>query len=122
MHNAGREIDMRTKKQGKSKKWEVVGNIVGVCLGVCVISGLAGIAMNAEEHSPILNKTLKDHMANGNQTAIEYYNNNYVSKGKYLYGEDEPDYLDLTTVVGFNATESGVLLHTADGGGYYIEK
>lgn len=113
---------MRTKKQGKSKKWEVVGNIVGVCFGVCVISGLIGIATNAEEHSPILRKTLKEQMAKGNQTAIEYYNDNYVSKGKYLYGEDEPDYLDMKTVVGFDATENGVLLHTADGGGYYIEK
>ena len=122
MRKAGREIDMRTKKQGKSKKWDVVGTIAGVCIGVYIVSELIGMAMNAEEYSPISRKALKDQMASGNQTAIEYYNDHYVAKGKYLYGEEEPDYLDMTTVVGFDATESGVLLHTADGGGYYIEK
>ena len=36
--------------------------------------------------------------------------------------EAESEFLDLSTVVGFDATETGVLLHTNDGNGYYIEK
>lgn len=31
------------------------------------------------------------------------------------------DLLDVSTVVGFQVTDTGILLHTEDGGGYYIE-
>lgn len=68
---------------------------------------------------------LKNDIQSGDQEAIAYYNNNYISKGVYLYGEDaepESDFLNLATVTGYEATEQGVLLHTEDGSGYFIEK
>ena len=68
---------------------------------------------------------LKNEIASGDQKAIEYYNNNYTSKGVYLYGEEaepESDFINLATVTDFEATEHGVLLHTEDGNGYFIEK
>ena len=32
------------------------------------------------------------------------------------------NHLNMNTVVGFDATEYGVMLYTSDGNGYYIEK
>lgn len=32
------------------------------------------------------------------------------------------DHLNMNTVVGFDATESGLMLYTEDGSGYYFEK
>ena len=32
------------------------------------------------------------------------------------------DYLDMTTIIGYNTTEEGVNLHTEDGNGYFIKK
>lgn len=32
------------------------------------------------------------------------------------------DHLNMNTVVGFDATESGLMLYTDDGNGYYLEK
>ena len=68
---------------------------------------------------------LKNEIASGNEKAIDYYNKHYISKGVYLYGEEsepESDFLNLATVTDFEATEHGVLLHTEDGNGYFIEK
>ena len=66
---------------------------------------------------------LENDIQSGDAKAIDYYNNNYTSKGVYLYGENtESDFLDLATVTDFEATEHGVLLHTEDGNGYFIEK
>ena len=68
---------------------------------------------------------LENDIQSGDAEAIAYYNNNYISKGVYLYGEEaepESDFLDLATVTDFEATEYGVLLHTEDGNGYFIEK
>lgn len=31
-------------------------------------------------------------------------------------------HLNLKTVIGFDATESGLMLHTDDGNGYYLER
>lgn len=68
---------------------------------------------------------LKNEIASGDKKAIDYYNKYYVSKGVYLYGKDaepESDFLNLATVIDFEATEHGILLHTEDGNGYFIEK
>lgn len=68
---------------------------------------------------------LKNEIASGDQKAIDYYNKYYTSKGVYLYGEDaepESDFINLATVTNYEATEHGILLHTADGNGYFIEK
>ena len=33
-----------------------------------------------------------------------------------------PDYLDIRTVIDFNATEAGLMLYTEDGFGWYWER
>lgn len=58
----------------------------------------------------------------GKTESIDYYNRHYTSKGIYLYGEDKTELLNLATVTGYEATAEGVLLYTADGDGYFIEK
>lgn len=68
---------------------------------------------------------LHNEIKNGDTEAIEYYKKYYTSKGVYLYGEDaepENDLINLATVTDFEATEHGVLLHTEDGNGYFIER
>lgn len=43
----------------------------------------------------------------------------------FLLGKSVPDkenYLDMETVVDFNATETGLMLYTSDGSGYYWER
>ena len=68
---------------------------------------------------------LKNEIASGDQKAIDYYNKHYTSKGVYLYGEEsepESDFINLATVTSYEATEQGVLLHTEDGNGYFIER
>lgn len=68
---------------------------------------------------------LKNEISNGDQKAIDYYNKYYVSKGVYLYGENtetESDFLNLATVTSYETTEHGILLHTEDGNGYFIER
>ena len=50
---------------------------------------------------------LENDIQSGDQEAIAYYNNSYISKGVYLYGEDaepESDLLNLATVVDYEAT------------------
>lgn len=68
---------------------------------------------------------LKNEIASGDQKAIDYYNKHYTSKGVYLYGEDaepESEFINLATVVDYEATEHGILLHTEDGNGYFIAR
>jgi hypothetical protein len=36
--------------------------------------------------------------------------------------EHAPDFIDLNEIVGYDTTEHGILLHTSDGSGYFIEK
>ena len=36
--------------------------------------------------------------------------------------EHKPDFIDLNEIVGYDTTEHGILLHTSDGSGYFIEK
>ena len=78
-----------------------------------------------EKHLPTQKYHLFIDIQNGNQDSINYYNEHYVSEGIYLFGEDENennDFLNLATVTSYEASEHGVLLHTADGNGYFIEK
>lgn len=42
--------------------------------------------------------------------------------GGYICGKPGNDFLNLATVTDFEATEHGVLLHTEDGNGYFIER
>lgn len=43
----------------------------------------------------------------------------------FLLGKSMPDkenYLDMETIVDFDATETGLMLYTQDGSGYYWER
>ena len=40
----------------------------------------------------------------------------------YVCGKPGSEFLNMETVVGYEATEHGILLHTEDGNGYFIEK
>ena len=42
--------------------------------------------------------------------------------GGYIYGKPGSEFLNMETVATFEASESGCLLVTDDGNGYYIEK
>ena len=76
-----------------------------------------------EKYKTIQKYHLLNDINSGNAEAIKYYNNNYLSKGVYLYGEEaKSDFLNLATVTTFEATSDGVMLITEDGSGYYIEK
>lgn len=95
-----------------------------VCLALVVVC--VGIAVDfcryPEKYLTTWKYQLYNEIQAGKPESIDYYNRNYTSKGIYLYGEDKTELLNLATVTGYEATAEGVLLHTADGNGYYIEK
>lgn len=48
-----------------------------------------------------------------------------LTASAFLLGKSMPDkenYLDMENVVDFNATETGLMLYTQDGSGYYWER
>lgn len=48
-----------------------------------------------------------------------------LTTSAFLLGKSMPDkekYLDMETIVDFNATETGLMLYTQDGSGYYWER
>jgi hypothetical protein len=92
---------------------------------IAMLTAIIGFATYPELYVTTWRKDLKEELANGNQIAIEYYNDKYVAKGKLLFGDKyiiEEEYLNLATVVGYDVSENGILLHTNDGNGYFIEK
>lgn len=58
---------------------------------------------------------------NGIENATVY---DYISYQIPIYENStrETEYLDMNTIVSYDVSESGILLHTSDGNGYYIEK
>ena len=76
----------------------------------------------AEEHCPkgmdVRDMVQEIKKANGLEDSVVYSNREY----KIPVYETESEYLDLNTVVGYEASDDGVLLLTNDGNGYYIEK
>ncbi len=78
---------MNKKKKytiNKGKFVSSIATIVVVIIGICY---LISDAMYPELTSTTLKKNLKYDLANGNQKAIEYYNDRYVANGKYLFGD-----------------------------------
>jgi hypothetical protein len=94
--------------------------LFAICIGLYV-----DLCRFPEKYFTTWKYQLKNEIESGDQEAINYYNKYYISKGVYLYGEDaepESDFLNLATVTSYEATEHGILLHTQDGNGYFIEK
>lgn len=131
MLNAEREREMTmkgksiiTKGKGKSRinKGKLISRLAILCILLLAVNMCVSFAQYPEQYLPTWKYQLKNDLDKGNLDAIEYYNDNYVAKGKFLFGESEEDYLNLATVTGYDATENGILIHTNDGNGYYIEK
>lgn len=91
--------------------------LVVICVGVA-----ADLCRYPEKYLTTWKYQLFNEIQAGKKESIDYYNRNYTSKGVCLYGEDEAELLNLATVTGYEVTAEGVLLHTADGNGYFIEK
>ena len=97
---------------------------------VVLLNTAMSFAKYPEQYVTTWRYQLESDLAKGNQDAIEYYNDTYVANGKYLFGgkyiveepKREDEYLNMTTVVGYETSDDGVLLITDDGNGYFIEK
>ena len=57
--------------------------VVVSCMGLCV-----DVCKFPEKYSTTYRYQLKNHIKNGDQKAVDYYEKNYISKGVYLYGEN----------------------------------
>ena len=94
--------------------------LITTCIGLYV-----DLCRFPEKYLSTWKYQLKNEIASGEQKAIDYYNKHYTSKGVYLYGEEsepESDFINLATVTDFETTDNGILLHTADGNGYFIAR
>lgn len=115
---------MKGKLKFKNKT-RFITSIVMSVIFIAMLITVINIATYPEMYVMPWQKDLKEELANGNQVAIKYYNDKYVAKGKLLFGDDyivEEEYLNLATVIGYDVSENGILLHTNDGNGYFIEK
>ena len=115
----------RTHKSRKINLNRLFTSLLIITVFVSCIGLYIDFCRMPEKYCTTWKYQLKNDMQSGDQEAIEYYNNNYVSKGVHLYGEDaetESDFINLATITGFEATEHGVLLHTEDGNGYFIAR
>ena len=131
-----RETIMRTK--GKAKQGKLI--IALICMLAVAITVIAKgnqpkvvgyiydsgdtVWEMAEEHCPygmdIRLFAREIEKANGIEDSTVYKNWSY--KIPVYETEIKGDYLDMNTVVTFEATDDGVLLITEDGNGYFIEK
>lgn len=113
------------KKRLKINVKRIFYGILILALSVGFLHILVDFTRFPEKYLTTWKYQLENDILQGDTEAMEYYQNTYVDNGIFLYGEDERtenDYINLATVTGFDATESGVLLYTEDGNGYYIEK
>lgn len=116
---------MKNKQKYKINKGRLALFIIALFLIAIVISGIISFVKYPEQYLPTWKREMAEELFNGNQEMLEYYNRNYVANGKYLFGDKyiiEEDYLNLATVVDFDTTESGLMLYTNDGNGYYIAR
>lgn len=143
MHNAEREIEMintrnkrkHNKQKGKLKLYIAIGLIAVISIiatkgnqpkiiGYTYDSGDTVWEM-AQRCCPsemdIRDVVREIEVLNGIENAKIYANVLYQVP-IYENSARETDYLDMNTIVGYNISESGILLHTSDGNGYYIEK
>ena len=123
------KMEMKTKGKGKLKirvnKGKLISRLATLLSILVVTSICVGCAKYPEQYFTTWKYQLENDLAQGKQDAIEYYNNTYIANGKQLFDDKymaEDEWLNMTTVVGYDITEDGVLLHTNDGNGYFIEK
>ena len=115
----------RTHKRTKINLNRLFASLLVLTLIISLSACITDFVRFPDKYITTWKYQLKNEIASGDQKAIDYYNKHYILKGVYLYGEDaepESDFLNLATVTDFEATEHGILLHTEDGNGYFIEK
>ena len=110
---------MKAKGKLKVNKGKFVRFWCLVIIGLALINLAVSFIKYPEQYITTWKKALRDDLAEGNQKAVEYYNNTYVANGKLLFADE---YLNMATVVGYETSDGGVMLITADGNGYFIEK
>ena len=116
---------MKTNGKFRIRKSEIITALVVVCLCVSTVSATASFFKYPEKYMTTWKYQLENDLAKGKQEAIQYYNDNYIANGKQLFGDKyivDSEYLDMTTVIGYETSDEGVLLITNDGNGYFIEK
>lgn len=115
---------MKNKGKFRIGKSEIIIALITMCLCVGTASATVSFFKYPEQYMTTWKYQLKNDLAKGNQEALEYYNDRYVANGKLLFGDKyivEDEYLNLSTVVGYETSNEGVLLLTNDGNGYFIE-
>ena len=82
---------MKTKGKLKIRinKGKLLSRLVMLFALLIVINVCVGCTKYPEQYFTTWKYQLKNDLANGNVDAINYYNSNYVAKGKYLFGEDK---------------------------------
>ena len=116
---------MKNKGKLKIGKSEIIIALIVACLCIGIVSATVSFFKYPEQYMITWKYQLKNDLARGNEEALEYYNDRYVANGKLLFGDKyivEDEYLDMSTVVGYETSDNGVLLLTNDGNGYFIEK
>lgn len=115
----------RTRKRTKINFNRLFASLLVLTLIITCIGLYVDFCRFSDKYITTWKYQLKNKIASGDQKAIDYYNKHYTSKGIYLYGEEsepESDFINLATVTSYEATKHGILLHTEDGNGYFIER
>ena len=130
MLNSGKVMRMVMKAERKLKlDMKKFAAFVAVVLSVIFVLSVVSLAVDfikyPEQYVTTWKYQLKNDLAEGKQEALDYYNETYIANGKYLFGNNyivKNEYINLAMVTGYDVTETGIMLHTNDGNGYYIEK
>lgn len=124
MLNAEREREMTMKGKSRNNKGKLISRLAIICALLFVVNMGISFAKYPEQYLTTWKYQLENDLSKGNQDAIEYYNDTYIANGKQLFGDKyiDDEYLNLSTVIGYETSDDGVLLLTNDGNGYYIEK
>ena len=115
---------MKNRGKFKKGKGEIIIALIAISLCVGAINTTVSFFKYPEQYMTTWKYQLKCDLAKGNEEALEYYNDRYVANGKLLFGDKyivEDEYLNLSTVIGYETSDKGVFLLTNDGSKYLIE-
>lgn len=127
MLNAEREREtiMKAKLKIRVNKGKLLSRLATLCAILLAVNMCVGFVKYPEQYLTTWKYQLENDLKKGNQEMLEYYNRRYVANGKQLFGDKyiiEDEYLNMSTVIGYEVSDNGVLLLTNDGNGYFIEK
>ena len=74
-------------KNYKLNKGKLVSRLAVLSAMLFMTSMCINFCKYPEQYLTTWKYQLENDLSNGNQVAIEYYNNKYVANGKYLFGE-----------------------------------